>query len=161
MNIDFTETHKVVHLSTKAMRDRLQGSWASDVIHMAEYHDIIFIIDQCSGVGQGEFSVQRHDDVTPTTTAGLPGGRYRYSTTPDTWTAWTAISTSSGFLSGITPDKTYEIHVTSDEVGGTSGFEYIRLNADQPTDSPVDINMIAVLFNPRYAEDIDQVTSIT
>lgn len=70
------ENHKIIHLSTEAMRDRLDGNWASDVIDMGEWNDIIFIIDQCSGVGQGEVSVQRCDDVTPTTTAGLPGGRY-------------------------------------------------------------------------------------
>jgi len=158
---DFLGEHKIIHLSTKAMRDRYQGDWASDVIHMREYHDIIFIIDQCSGVGSAELSVQRCDDVTPTTTAGLPGGRYRYSTTPDVWTAWAAISTSSGFVTAITPDKTYEIHVRADEVGGSSGWEYIRLNADQVADSEVDVNMTAIVWNPRYGEDIDPVSSIT
>jgi len=161
MGHEFLGEHKVVHLSTKAMRDRFGTAWASDVIHMAEYHDIIFIIDRCSGVGSGEVSVQRHDDVTPTTTAGCPGGRYRYSTTPDVFTAWAAISTSSGFVTAITPDNTYEIHVRNDEVGGSSGFEYLRLNIDEVTNSEVDANIIAILFNPRYGEDVDPVTSIT
>ena len=161
MDIDFTETHKVIHLSTKAMRDRLNGGWTSDVIHMAEYHDILFVIDRCSGVGAAGISVIRCDDVTPTTTAGLPGGRYRYSTTPDVYTAWAAMPTSSGFETAITPDNTYEVHVTSDEVGGSSNFEYVRLKCAEYTNSPVDINMIAILYNQRYAEDIDQVTSIT
>ena len=161
MDANFLTSHKVVHLSTKAMRDRLNGGWTSDVIHMAEYHDIIFVIDRCSGVGGAGISVIRCDDAVPTTTAGLPGGRYRYSTTPDTFTAWAAMPTSSGFGTAITPDNTYEIHVTSDEVGGSSGFEYIRLKAAEYTNSPVDINMIAVLYNPRYSEDIDPVSSIT
>jgi len=161
MGREFLGEHKIIHLSTKAMRDRLDGNFAGDVIHMREYQDCLFIIDQASGVGQGEVSVKRCDDLTPTTTAGLPGGRYRYSTTPDTWTAWAAISTSSGFLTGITPDKTYEVHIRADEVGGSSGWEYIYLNIDEATNSPVDIDMIAILFNPRYGEDIDPVSSIT
>ena len=159
-NSNFLNEYKVIHLSTVAMRDRLDGNWASDVIHMDTYRDCLFIIDQCSGVGQGEVSVVRCDDVTPTSTAGLPGGRYRYSTTPDTYTAWAAISTSSGFLTGITPDKTYEVHIRADEVGGTSGWEYIRLKVAEVTNSPIDVNMIALLFNPRYAEDIDPLTNI-
>jgi len=160
MGREFLGEHKIIHLSTMAMRDRTASAWASDVIHMAEYQDILFIIDWTSGVGADEISVQRCDDVTPTSTAGLPGGRYRYSTTPDVWTAWAAIATSSGFVTAITPDKTYEIHVRGDEVGGSSGWEYIRLNADQVANSEVDVNMTAILYNPRYAEDIDAVTNI-
>ena len=161
MSRQFLGEHKIVHLSTKSMTDRLNGNWASDVIHMREYNDIIFVLDQASGVGQGEISVQRCDDVTPTTTAGLPGGRYRISQTPDTWTAWAAVPTSSGFLTGVLPDKTIEVHVRNDEIGGTSGFEYIRLNIDEVTNSPIDSDMIAILFNPRYGEDVDPVSSIT
>jgi hypothetical protein len=153
---NFLEEHMVIHLSTAAMRDRLQGNWASDVINMQDWRDIIFIIDQCSGVGQGEVSCQSCDDVTPTTTSGISDLRYRYSTTPDTWSAWAAVSTSSGFLTGITPDKTYEVHVKSDALSGTN--KYIRLNIDQVTDSPVDIDMIAILFNGRYHEDVNRTT---
>ena len=161
MGREFLGEHKIIHLSTMAMRDRTASAWASDVIHMAEYQDILFIIDWTSGVGADEISVQRCDDVTPTSTAGLPGGRYRYSTTPDVWTAWAAIATSSGFITPITPDKTYEIHVRADEIGGSSGWEYIRLNTDEITNNPVDVDMIAILLNPRYGEDIDPVSSIT
>ena len=161
MSREFLGEHKIIHLSTAAMRDRLNGNWASDVIHMAEYQDCVFIIDQTSGVGAGEVSIQRCDDVTPTSTAGAPSWRYRSSTTPDTWGAWAAISTSSGFVMAITPDKTYELHIRADEVGGTSGWEYLRLNVDEVTNSPIDVDMIAILFNPRYGEDVDAVSSIT
>jgi len=160
MNINFTESHKIIHLSTEAMRDRTASAWASDVINMRGYHDCIFIIDFASGVGADEVSIQRCDDVTPTSTAGAPSYRYRYSTTPDTWTAWTAVTSSSGFITPITPDKTYEVHITADEVAGSSGWEYFRLNTDEITNSPVDVDMIAILYNPRYAEDIDAVTNI-
>jgi len=161
MGREFLGEHKIIHLSTKAMRDRTDTAWASDVIHMREYQDCLFIIDYASGVGADEVSIQRCDDVTPTSTAGAPSWRYRYSTTPDTWTAWTQITSSSGFITAITPDKTYELHIRADEVSGTSGWEYLRLNTDEITNSPVDVDMIAILFNPRYGEDIDPVSSIT
>jgi hypothetical protein len=151
---NFIEEHMVIHLSTAAMRDRLNGNWASDVINMQDWRDCIFIIDQTSGVGSGEVSLQSCDDVTPTTTSGVSGGRYRVSTTPDTWGAWTAISTSSGFVTAITPDKTYEVHIRSDELTGTN--KYVRLNVDEVTNSPVDINMIAILCNGRYHEDVNR-----
>lgn len=153
MNSQFLGDHKIIHLSTKAMRDLLQGNYASDVINMRDWQDCIFVIDQTSGVGQGEVSIQRCDDVTPYSTAGAPSYRYRSSLTPDTWTAWNEVTTSSGFLTGIAPDKTFEVHIRADEVGGTSDWSYCRLNIDQVTDSEVDINIIAILFNGRHQED--------
>ena len=157
--MNFVTEHKTVHLSTEPMRDRLNGNWASDVIHMAEYRDILFIVDQSSGIGEGEISVQSLDDILPTTTSARSGGRFRSSTSPDTWDAWGAISTSSGFLTGITTDKTYEIWVSANELSGTD--EYIRLNVDETVNAPIEINMIAILFNPRHASDVDPVTSLT
>ena len=112
-------------------------------------------------MGQGEVSIQRCDGLTPTSTAGAPVYRYRASTTPDTWGAWTNVTSSSGFLTGITPDKTYEVHISGDEIGGSSGWEYVRLNIDEVTNEPVEINVIALLYNPRFGEDVDQVSSIT
>lgn len=153
MNTQFLGDHKIIHLSTKAMRDLLQGGYASDVIDMRDWQDCIFVINQTSGVGQGEVSIQRCDDVTPTSTAGAPSWRWRKSTAPDAWNAWTQVTSSSGFLTGITPDKVFECHIRGDEVGGTSGWQYVRLNIDQVTDSPVDIDIIAICFNGRYMED--------
>ncbi len=153
MNTQFLGDHKIIHLSTKAMRDLYQGNYASDVINMRDWQDCIFVINQTSGVGQAEISIKRANDVTPTTTAGAPSYRYRASTVTDTWGAWTQISSSSGFLTGITPDKVYEVHIRGDEVGGSSNFEYIFLNADQVTDSEVDVDILAILFNGRYMVD--------
>jgi len=67
----FIEQHKIVHLSTEAMRDRWNGGWSSDVIHLAEYSGILFVVDQTSGVGAAELTVRSADDVTPTTTSGI------------------------------------------------------------------------------------------
>lgn len=153
MNTQFLGDHKVVHLSTKPMRDRFDTAWASDVINMRDWQDCLFIIDQTSGVGAAEISIQRCNNVTPYSTAGAPSYRYRVSTTPDTWGVWTQVTSSSGFVMAITPDKTYEVHIRGDEVGGTSDWEYIRLNADETTNSPIDVNVLAILFNGRYIED--------
>ncbi len=153
MNTQFLGDHKILHLSTKAMRDLYQGGYASDVINMQDWQDCIFVINQTSGIGQGEVSIKRADDVTPATTAGAPSYRYRSSTAPDAWTAWAQVSSSSGFLTGITPDKVFEVHIRGDEVGGSSNFKYIFLNIDQVTDSPTDSDIIAILFNGRYNVD--------
>ncbi len=152
MNTQFLGDHKIIHLSTKAMRDLLQGNYASDVINMQDWQGCIFVINQTSGVGQGEVSIQRVDDVVPTTTAGAPSWRYRSSTTPDAWSDWTQVTSSSGFLTGITPDKMFECEIRGDEIGGTSDWQYIRLNIDQVTDSEVDIDIIAIMYNGRYIE---------
>ena len=161
MNSQFLGDHKVVHLSTKAMRDLFDTAYASDVINMRDWQDCLFIINQTSGVGSAEVSIQRCDDVTPTSTAGAPSYRYRASTTPDTWGVWTQVTSSSGFITAITPDKTYEIHIRGDEVGGSSGWEYIRLNVDEVVNSEIDVDVIAILFNGRYQEDTAPRTSLT
>ena len=153
MNSQFLGDHKIIHLSTKAMRDLLQGNYQSDVINMQDWQDCVFVINQTSGVGQGTVSILRHDDVTPTTTAGAPTWRWRKSTAPDVWNAWTTVATSSGFETGITPDKVFEAHIRGDEVGGSSDFKFISLNIDQITDSPVDIDIIAICFNGRFQND--------
>jgi len=154
VNSQMLGDHKILHLSTKAMRDLYQGNYASDVINMQDWQDCIFIVNQTSGVGQAELSIKRADDVTPTTTAGAPTWRWRKSTASgDVWNAWTTVSSSSGFLTGITPDKVFELHIRGDEVGGSSDYKYIFLNADQVTDSEVDVDIIAILFNGRYMTD--------
>ncbi len=160
MNSQFLGDHKIVHLSTKAMRDLYQGSYASDVINMQDWQDCVFVVNQTSGVGQAELSIKRADDVTPTTTAGAPTWRWRKSTSPDVWNAWTTVASSSGFLTGITPDKVFELHIRGDEVGGSSDYKYIFLNADQVTDSECDVDIIAILFNGRYQNDIAPRTSL-
>ncbi len=160
MNSQFLGDHKIVHLSTKAMRDLYQGGYASDVINMQDWQDCIFCINQTSGVGQGEVSIKRVDDIVPTTTAGAPSWRWRKSTSPDIWNGWTQVSSSSGFLTGITPDKVFEVHIRGDEVGGSSDFKYIYLNIDQVTDSPTDSDIIAILFNGRYQLDDSGRTSL-
>lgn len=153
MNSQFLGDHKIIHLSTKAMRDLLQGGYVSDVISMQDWQDCIFCINQTSGVGQGEVSIRRADDVTPTSTAGAPSYRWRKSTSPDVWNAWTQVNSSSGFLTGITPDKVFEVHIRGDEVGGASDWEYVFLSIVQVTDSPVDIDITAIMFNGRYQND--------
>ena len=159
MGDNFIESHKVIHLSTEAMRDRWNGGWSSDVIHMREYSGILFIIDQTSGVGAAELTVRSADDTTPTTTSGISEAWYRASTTPDTWGAWTKLSSSSGFVTAITPDKTYEIYVPASSLSGTN--EYIFLDAVESTNSPVDVNCLAILIGPKSAEDVDAVSSLT
>ena len=152
MNTQFLGDHKIIHLSTKAMRDLLQGNYASDVINMRDWQSCIFVINQTSGVGQGEVSIQRCDTVLPLTTAGAPSWRWRKSTSPDAWNDWTQVSSSSGFLTGTSPDKMFECEIRGDEIGGTSDWNYIRLNIDQVTDSEVDIDIIAIMYNGRYIE---------
>ena len=159
--MNFATSHKVVHLSTDVMRDRLDGNWASSVIHMDTYRSVIFVVDQSSGVGQGEVSIRRADDIVPTTTAGVSTWRYRSSTSPDAWSAWTTVSSSSGFLTGITPDKVYECWINAEEVRGTSGFEYCFLDIKEITNAPVEMDVLAIMFSPKYASDIDPVSSLT
>lgn len=161
MNSQFLGDHHIVHLSTKAMRDLNGSGYASDVINMHDWQDCVFIMNYTSGVGADEVSIIRCDDTTPTSTAGAPSYRYRASTVTDTWGVWNEVTTSSGFITPITPDKMYEIHIRGDEVGGSSGWEYIRLKTAEVTNSPCDLDIIAILFNGRYLEDTAARTSLT
>ena len=153
----FAESHKIVNAFNSsfiaANEDIFNGDPASDVINMSEWKDIIFIIQKGAGAtGTATVTVESCDDVTPTTSTAV-AFRYRSMTlATDTWGAWTAAA-AAGFTTSAGADDAYEIWISAAELSGTD--KYVRLQLTEVVNNPCDGGVVAVLFNPRYAEDVN------
>ncbi len=154
--VNFAESHKMVNCFSSGFiannEDIFTGSPASDVINMRDWRDIIFWIQEgTGGTGQTVVTVQSCDDTTPSNTQVIVF-RYRIiAAVGDTWTAWTD-ATTAGFTTTAATDTMFEIWARAEDLDGTD--QYIRLKTDESESTAVDGGMGAILFNPRYAEDI-------
>ncbi len=156
--VNFAESHKMVNCFSSgfiaANEDIFNGSPGGDVINMRDWRDIIFWIQEgAGGTGQTVVTVESCDNVTPSTQTPIIF-RYRIiAAVGDTWTAWTD-ATVAGFTTTAAADSMYEIWARAAELSGTN--QYIRMKTDESESTAVDGGMGAILFNPRYAEDINR-----
>lgn len=155
MNV-FAEAHKIVHCFNSsfiaANEDIFNGDPASDVINMQDWRDIIWIIAKNAGAtGTATVTVESCDTVVPATATAV-AFRYREMTAAtDTWGAWTAAA-AAGFTTTAGADNAYEVWISSSELSGAD--HYVRLQLTEVVNNPCDGGVVAVLFNPRYAEDV-------
>jgi hypothetical protein len=124
---------------------------ATDVISMADFGVIDFFLHEGVGAtGTALLTVESCDDVTPTTSTAV-GFRYRVAQTADVFGAWTTVA-AAGYttIAGAT-SKIVQVQVESAGLSGDDNF--VRLQIVEVVDSPVDAGVIAILSDPRYAEE--------
>ena len=154
--VNFAESHKMVNCFSSgfiaANEDIFNGSPASDVINMRDWRDIIFWIQEgAGGTGTTVPTIESCDDTTPSNTTAIIF-RYRIiAAVGDTWTAWTDAATT-GFTTTAAADTMFQIWARASDLSGTD--QYIRMQTTEGDSTAVDGGMGAILFNPRYAEDI-------
>lgn len=133
-----------------ANEDIFNGDPASDVISMAAYNDIIFIITKNAGAtGTATVTVESCDDTTPTTATAV-AFRYQATTSGNSPGAWTA-ATASGFATTAGANQVYVIWIRAEQLSGTDKF--VRLQLTEVVNNPCDGAVIAIGLNPRYAFD--------
>jgi len=134
-----------------AYEDIFNGDPATDVISMANYRRCTFILHKGPGdTGTATITVESCDDTTPSNTTAI-AFTYRKCTSGDTFSAPTA-ATSSGFTTTAGADQVYIIEVDAANLDGTD--KYVRLKMTEVADDPCDGGVIAILSQPRYAEDV-------
>ncbi|MDY6835500.1 MAG: hypothetical protein SVY53_11945 [Chloroflexota bacterium] len=134
-----------------ANEDIFNGDPASDVISLALYETVLFLIVKNAGAtGTATITVESCDDTTPTTTTAI-AFMYKACTTGNTWGAATA-ATTAGFTTTAGADQCYAIEVSADELSGTD--KYVRLQATEVVDNPCDGAILCILGSPRYAKDV-------
>ena len=154
----FVESHKFINCFSSgfvaANEDIFNGDPASDVISMTDWRDIVFYIQKGAGAtGTATITVESCDTVVPGTATAIVF-KYRIMTkATDTWGAWTE-ATTAGFTTTAGADDAYEIWAQAAELSGTD--KYVRMQCTEVADSPCDGGMGAILFNPRYAEDVNR-----
>lgn len=125
----------------------------SDIFNMKDHNRIVFIIHWGVGAtGVNKFTVQACDDVSASNTTEI-GFHYRILTAAGAPGAVTAQATAAtGYSNVAGSNQVILIEVTAAQVFAT-GYQYVRLYADETTDSPVLGGVLALLCEPRFAEN--------
>jgi hypothetical protein len=124
----------------------------SDVFNMKDHNRIVFIVHWGVGTtGVNKFTVQACDDVTPSNTTAIPF-HYRTLTAGAAPGAVTAATAADGFSNTAGSAQVILIEVTAAAVNAT-GYQYVRLYADETTDAAVLGCVLALMFEPRFAEN--------
>lgn len=139
-----------------ANEDIFAGDPASDVLNLAKYESVIFIISKNAGAqGTATITVESCDDVTPSNTTAV-AFHYKVSTSGNTWGATTA-ATAAGFTTTAGADQCYVIEISADELSSTDQF--VRLKTTEVANYAVDGAILCVLGRARYPADIPQVVT--
>lgn len=144
-----------VHIATSGFiadySDYTTGNPATDVVSLANYDSVLFLILKSSGAtGTATITVESCDNVTPDTATAI-AFTYWTCTTPDTWGEATA-ATSSGFTTTASADDMYAIEINSSQLSGTDQF--VRLQFTEVDSTACDGAVLCILGNPRIAKGI-------
>lgn len=144
-----------IHCATSAIvaanEDVFNGDPATDVISMAKYDKVLFLIVLNAGAtGTATITVESCDDTTPTTSTAI-AFNYWVCTTPDVWGDMTA-ATTAGFATTAGANNMYAIEVEASALSGTDSF--VRMQCTELVDSPVDGAILAIAGNPRFAQEV-------
>ena len=136
-----------------ANEDIFNGDPASDVINMAKYDEIIFIIVKNAGAtGTATLTVESCDDLVPTTTTAIVFD-YKVCTSGNTWGALTRAA-ATGLVTTAGANQCYVISVKADLLSGSN--QYVRLVATELVNNPVDGAILCVGVKEAYSQDVPE-----
>ena len=129
--------------------DAFAGTAATDIIEMQGEGILFTRFHGVGATGTSTVTVLACDDTTPTNSTAVPF-KYRISTTPDTWGAWTE-ATTAGFTTTAGSNQLYEIWAAAEEQGYL-GYKYVKVVFTEVVDSPVLGGVLAQVIGGRYKE---------
>ena len=128
--------------------DAFAGTVNTDIVKCESAVGVLFQITKGVGAtGTSTITVDACDNVTPSNTTAV-AFRYRISTTPDTWGAWTE-ATATGFTTTAGSNQMYQVFVPAAALAG-AGYGYARLTAVEVVNNPVLGGVNAAVVCPRY-----------
>ncbi len=128
--------------------DAFAGTVTTDVVNCESARGVLFQITKGVGAtGTSTITILAADDVTPTNTTAV-AFRYRTSTTPDTWGAWTE-ATSTGFTTTAGSNQMYQCFVPASALA-EQGYGYAQLQAVEVVNNPVVGCINIAVVGPRY-----------
>ena len=131
-----------------AHEDIFNGDPATDVVSMAGYQEMLFVIVKSAGAtGTATITVESCDDTTPTTSTAITF-RYKATTSGNTEGAVTAAA-AAGFATTAGANQCYVISVKADELNGSDGF--VRMVMTELVDGACDGGVVTIGGSPRYA----------
>lgn len=134
-----------------ANEDIFNGDPATDVINMALYESVMFIIVKNAGAtGTATVTIESCDDLVPTTTTAV-AFTYKACTTGNTWGATTAAA-AAGFTTTAGADQCYLVEITASQLSGTD--QYVRMQLTEVVNNPCDGAVLCIMGRPRYTKDV-------
>lgn len=133
---------------------------SSDIINVANYHDITFYIVKGAGAaGTATITVDVCDTVGPGNTAKCGYKYRRQADGDDLWGAVTDRTAAQNFVTTAEANGIYEISVDTQEIGNVTvnalkGNHYVRLSIVQSIATAVTYGVFVVLGRPRYPQDV-------
>jgi hypothetical protein len=128
--------------------DAFAGTKATDIFEVAgEGAAFIYWMGTNDDNAFSVITVLACDDIAASSTHAV-AFKYRACTTIDTWGAWTE-ATTAGFSTAQTSDNIYLIWVDAAEIAHI-GYKYVKLQAVEGDDHPVDGVVVAMVVNTRY-----------
>jgi hypothetical protein len=128
--------------------DAFAGTVNTDIVNCESAAGVLFVITKGVGTtGTSTITIDACDDVTPTNSTAV-AFRYRISTTPDTWGAWTE-ATSTGFTTTAGSNQLYEVFVSASALA-EQNYGYVRLTATEVVNAAVLGGVNAFIVQPRY-----------
>ena len=159
---DFLVNHHVPQLVTSTQQpkgeDMFENNITSDIANLSAWEGALFIVTKLAGAtGTATATMESCDTVSPGTATAV-AFKYRYSTTPDTFTAW-ADATSSGVAITAGADEVWEFAIASSELyKGTAtapvNDNYVRLKLTETDSTAVDGSVVTILYGPKYGHEI-------
>jgi len=155
------EEHKVINVGSSAFLDNssiFANPVSLDVVNLSNWRKCIFIVQIQNNIpgDPGEIAVKSCNDAVPTTKTNIPF-KYRHSQPgTDTYSAWREDGLTEPWhtlFTAMGSDQIYEILVSADDLVGDD--HYVCLNLIPAGDPGCMGSVIAILFEPRYAESIN------
>lgn len=159
---DFLINHHLPQVVTSteqaAGEDMFASNITTDVYNVDSWEGSLFIVKKLAG-GTGTATVTCEScsaaDGSDNTAVAF---KYRYSTTPDTFTAW-ADATSSGVAVTAGADQTWEFAIASSDLyKGTAtapvNYQYVRWVVTETESTAVDGTCFTMLIGPKFGHEI-------
>lgn len=156
-----TGTGASTTLLASPIADALAGTIYTDVVSMAQYEEVYFLLSWGVGAsGTTGITVEACDNFTPSNTDAI-AFYYKRVSSGETNTAWTA-ATTSGFTTTAGSHQAYIIRAQAQDLPSVSNvvYENVRLACVEDTNSPILAGCLIMMAKPRYNEaTLDAVTS--
>ena len=131
----------------------------TDIYNGSEWEGSIFVVQKLDGaVGVATVTCLSCDDTTPTNDDAVLF-KYRYSTTPDIYTAWAEAGTTAGVSITAGASATWEFAVNhSDGYKGTEtapeNRKYFKWVCTETSATAVNGSAFCMMYGPKYGHEI-------
>ena len=133
-----------------ANEDIFNGNPSTDILSMANYDEILFVIVKGAGAtGTATITVESCDDTSGTTTTAV-AYKYQATTSGNTIGSITDAA-AAGFTTTAGANQTYVISVRADGLSGTDKF--MRLVATESANDPVDGAILSIGCKSKHPKD--------